>query len=106
VCAGSIGALGPCPRARCPIGKRLTLTRAKQRFLRRAGRQHNAVMRRQAAAAGFHFVDVERTFRGHEICGPKREWIHSLVLRNIRFSFHPKRVGQRAYTRTLAQSAL
>jgi hypothetical protein len=91
------------PRESCPIGKRL-LSRAKQRFLRRRGRQLNAVIRRQAAAAGYHFVDVERSFRGHEPCGPKSEWIHALVLRPDRmFSFHPNRRGQAAYARTLGR---
>jgi hypothetical protein len=89
------------PRALCPIGKR-PLPRPKQLFLRQRGAQLNDVIRRQAAAAGFHFVDAERTFRGHEPCGPKSEWIHALVIPPPVFSFHPNRAGQAAYARRLA----
>jgi hypothetical protein len=94
------------PRDRCPFGKRV-VTRAKQVFLRERGEQLNSVVRRQAAAAGFHFVDVERAFAGHEPCGKKKEWIHGLVLGLGRgggkavYSFHPNRKGQRAYAKTM-----
>jgi hypothetical protein len=89
------------PRARCGIGKRV-VSRAKQSFLRERGEQLNRVIRRAAATAGFHYVDVERSFRGHEPCGRKSEWIHSLVLRGgLAYSFHPNRAGQGAYARRL-----
>jgi lysophospholipase L1-like esterase len=93
------------PRSRCPIGKR-ALSRAKQVFLRQRGRQLNRIIRWKAAAAGFHFVNVERAFRGHEPCGPKSEWIHSVVPRKSVFSFHPNRAGQAAYARILQRYVL
>jgi lysophospholipase L1-like esterase len=88
------------PRERCPIGKRV-VSRDKQRFLRRRGEQLNRVIRNQAEAAGFHYVDVERAFAGHEPCGRKSEWIHALVLRSREYSFHPNRAGQSAYAARL-----
>jgi lysophospholipase L1-like esterase len=89
------------PRRGCAIGKR-PVSRAKQVFLRARGAQLNRAIRRVARAAGFHYVDAERTFRGHEPCGPKSEWIHSIVLRGgVVFSFHPNGFGQRAYARAL-----
>jgi GDSL-like Lipase/Acylhydrolase family len=89
------------PRRRCAIGKR-PLSRPKQVFLRARGEQLNRAIRRAARGAGFHYVDVERVFRGHEPCGPKSEWIHSIVLRGgVVFSFHPNGFGQRAYARAL-----
>jgi lysophospholipase L1-like esterase len=96
------------PRDRCPIGKRV-VSRAKQVFLRERGEQLNAIIREQATAAGFHFVNAEPAFRGHEPCGKKEEWIHSLVLPlrfgpdrgELIFSFHPNQKGQRAYAAAL-----
>lgn len=94
------------PRARCPIGKRV-VSRPKQIFLRKRGERLNRAIRRKAAEAGFHYVDVERAFRGHEPCGRKSEWIHAIVLRGgIAFSFHPNRAGQGAYARELRRYVL
>jgi hypothetical protein len=54
-----------------------------------------------------HYVDVARAFGGHEPCGPKSEWLHSLVLRgDVAFSFHPNRAGQAAYARRLTAYVL
>ncbi|MQA73094.1 MAG: hypothetical protein GEU88_01855 [Solirubrobacterales bacterium] len=91
------------PPRRCSIRRRGFITRSKMAFLRERGEQLNQVIAEQAAAAGAHFIGVERTFAGHEPCGRKREWIHALVPQRGKtaFSFHPNSKGQRAYANRL-----
>lgn len=90
------------PRERCPLGKRRVVSRVKQIFLRERGEQLNRIVASQAAAAGIHFVDLERAFSGHEPCGKGEEWLHGLVVRGPTvFSFHPNAKGQRAYASEL-----
>lgn len=70
----------------------------------------NGKIAAEAAAAGFHFVDVTNAFAGHDVCNnntdsSNRPWAHGLVLANnsnaappnpSAFSFHPNGEGQAA----------
>jgi PKD repeat protein/lysophospholipase L1-like esterase len=75
----------------------------------------NGAIASQAAAAGFHYVDVEDAFAGHDICSNStdpsdRPWAHGLVLLSdtndpsknpSAFSFHPNSYGQAAMATAL-----
>lgn len=56
----------------------------------------NAILKREATAAGFEFVDVTPTFQGHAVCD-NPAWIHNIRPFNIPESFHPTVDGHRAY---------
>jgi lysophospholipase L1-like esterase len=55
----------------------------------------DAVTRRRARAHGFVFADPRSAFTGHEVCA-EAEWVNGLSL-PLSESYHPNRVGQRAY---------
>jgi lysophospholipase L1-like esterase len=55
----------------------------------------DAVTRRRARAHGFVFADPRAAFTGHEVCA-EAEWVNGLSL-PLSESYHPNRVGQRAY---------
>jgi lysophospholipase L1-like esterase len=50
---------------------------------------------RRAAAHGFGFADPRAPYIGHSVCAP-REWINGLS-EPLTESYHPNRLGQRAY---------
>lgn len=80
-------------------------TRGTQRFLRRAALLLRATIAAAARRAGVQFVDVTRTFAGHEICGPHGGWINHVeptVRGPGENSVHPNRAGQAAYARAIA----
>ncbi|MGI8863655.1 MAG: PKD domain-containing protein [Solirubrobacteraceae bacterium] len=70
----------------------------------------NGKLSAAAAAAGFHYVDNENAFNGHDVCSnnedpSNRPWAHGLVLftntnssppNPSPFSFHPNSYGQQA----------
>jgi PKD repeat protein len=74
----------------------------------------NGALSMAAAAAGFHYVDNESAFNGHDICNnntsdSNRPWAHMLVLFNNQdapspFSFHPNSYGQQAMENDLYQA--
>jgi PKD repeat protein/lysophospholipase L1-like esterase len=74
----------------------------------------NGALSMAAAAAGFHYVDNESAFNGHDICNNNtgdsdRPWAHMLVLFNKQdapspFSFHPNSYGQQAMENDLYQA--
>jgi GDSL-like Lipase/Acylhydrolase family len=82
--------------------------RVARRFLNEMGVELNKLIAGSAAAAGVHYDDVAHTFRGHEICGGRGEWISGLTLPRGTDklgpgtgSFHPTLAGQRAYSADL-----
>ncbi|MBV9000657.1 MAG: hypothetical protein JO304_16470 [Solirubrobacterales bacterium] len=80
-----------------------------QRFLRSATDLLDETMRRAAIAEGLQFVDVRRTFDGHEVCGHDGGWITHIVVQRPRagngsiadISVHPNEDGQAAYARAI-----
>jgi lysophospholipase L1-like esterase len=63
----------------------------------------NQLIRTQAAAAGFRFVDAEPAFVGHAWCDPQ-PWINGLTFPVVN-SYHPNIAGHTAYA-TLVGRAL
>ncbi|HET9143841.1 SGNH/GDSL hydrolase family protein [Actinophytocola sp.] len=48
----------------------------------------------RAAAFGFRFLDGRSAFAGHEICGSRPFWLHSVNLGALDESYHPTATGQ------------
>lgn len=67
----------------------------EQRALNDAARLLNATTRSRALAAGFEFVDAERSFAHHKICDDE-EWVNGPAI-PISASYHPNPRGYRAY---------
>ncbi|KAJ1684564.1 hypothetical protein LUZ63_020319 [Rhynchospora breviuscula] len=59
----------------------------------------SGVVRTEAEAAGFGFVDVLDAFVGHAICADE-EWVHGVSL-PLAQSFHPRPAGHDAYSRAV-----
>lgn len=63
------------------------------------------------AGADVHYVDVTKTFRGHELCGRRSPWLNGVVLTSAdppqisAATFHPTAEGQRAYATSVAATA-
>lgn len=71
-------------------------TEAETVRLDEAAEELSAVIRTEAQAAGFGFVDVLEPFVGHAICDDPA-WIHGVSL-PLEESFHPTPAGHDAYT--------
>jgi len=63
--------------------------------LNSAATQLNSVIRQQAVAAGFRYVDAVPTFEGHAVCDDA-EWVNNLSV-PVDESFHPNVAGHRGY---------
>lgn len=69
--------------------------------LNRTGDELNAVLRREAGAAGFDFADPAPGFTGHAVCDAD-PWINNLRLDPTVESFHPNANGQRGYATSVS----
>ncbi len=88
------------PHGKCRV-QGSVVSPARWQFLRERGEQLNAVIQELAAAHSFHFVSVEKTFKGHEICGRDKSWLHGLKLPHHKYSYHPTARGQQALSDAL-----
>ncbi len=52
------------------------------------------VVSARASAHGFRFLDGRSAFAGHEICGARPFWLHSIEFTAIDESYHPTADGQ------------
>lgn len=57
----------------------------------------NAVLEQAADAAGSHFVNPAVEFAGHEVCGPKPDWIWGPLRADGQERFHPNSLGHLGY---------
>ena len=83
-----------------PSERGLAITAAERGFIRDATDGLNTSVRRAAARAGVHFVDVSEVFDGHYPCSGD-DWINGVepgsTERVSDRSFHPNVYGHRAY---------
>lgn len=67
----------------------------------------SAVTNARRAGVNAHYVDVTKTFRGHNLCDKKSPWLNGVVLNPTNppsfslASFHPDARGQHAYARAV-----
>lgn len=96
---------------------RLKIDHIEASHLWNAATRLNTAVRKAAAAAGAHFVDIataasnaapRSTFVGHSPCSAE-PWLHGYAVETSNFvaasgmSFHPNAAGHRAYARLLEQ---
>lgn len=91
------------------IGSFVDINSAERRFLRGAADSLNAMIRRAAARAGVHFVDVLGVFEGHDPCSSD-PWVYGLegkpgseFFAHSNRSFHPTEAGHAGYAGVLAR---
>lgn len=98
-----------CKKLRIVTG----LSAREQRFLRQMVGRVRGVTARVMAKQGVHYVDVIGSrkkpglFTGHEICGPKEDWINGLTglppVKKGPGSFHPNFAGHAGYAQALTR---
>ena len=70
-----------------------------------------AVAKARAGGANVRYADVARTYRGHNLCDRGRPWLNGVVLASTSplqlspATFHPTATGQRAYARSVLETA-
>jgi lysophospholipase L1-like esterase len=85
-------------------------------WIRSKATELNATIRSAAAAArasgvNVRYVDVAKSFRGHNLCDFKTPWLNGVVLASTAppqlsaATFHPTARGQRAYARAVLKTA-
>ena len=71
----------------------------------------SAVSTARRAGVNAHYVDVARSFRGHNLCDRKSPWLNGVVLNPTNpptfsvASFHPTARGQQAYAASVRHAA-
>lgn len=86
------------------------------RWIRSKATELNATIRSAAAGArssgvDVRYVDVAKTFRGHNLCDRKTPWLNGVVLASTAppqlspATFHPTARGQRAYAKAVLKTA-
>ena len=76
-----------------------SLSAGRREALNQGADELDEMIKARVAAAGFTFVDVRDTFKGHEVC-TATPWIHALR-DEMAESFHPTAEGHKAYATAL-----
>ena len=85
------------------LGKGCLFNVYKQQLLNHGAAHLAAALRDTTVAAGFHFVDGQAIFAGHEAC-TSAPWINSaLSTQPTKALFHPTAAGYEAYANRLKQ---
>jgi lysophospholipase L1-like esterase len=94
----------------------LYVARSDAAWIRSKATELNATIRSAAATArtrgvDVRFVDVAKSFRGHNLCDRKTPWLNGVVLASTAppelspATFHPTARGQRAYAKAVLKTA-
>jgi hypothetical protein len=85
-------------RKGCGGGGGVHFSESEMLALNQTAAHANAIIEREARAAGFEYVDVEDEMNGHSVCSQSDHWINRALPHRAerQQSYHPNRAGQEA----------